>query len=363
MASLYQRKDSPFFWIKYRAADGTIKAESTRCRVGISTDIRRARIIELQKSAEELQRGDSSPDEHGWSWVRDWLKIRYHTKAHTLERYLTCWSTLSIFLEQQKISTPAELRRDHCYSFVTWRQKPDKASGKYAACYNTALQDLKTLRIILHEAVERRLITGNPCVKLGLRKEEQTQKPELTDEDCAKIRAEIQKIVDPDRKEMLSNSFEIARHQGCRISETLLNPMTDVDLVAGTIHFNIKGARDHITALHPALRPLFAKLQADKRTTTWTDGNCRQWPAVTWFRFLRKIGLKEKGICFHSNRVTVATEMARNNVPENKAMAYIGHSSTTVHRIYQRLRPRDVSGCADVIAAGKHPSSSRPDGL
>jgi site-specific recombinase XerD len=255
-----------------------------------------------------------------------------------------------MFLEEQQIESPAHLRRSHCFDYVTWRQKPDKASGKYRARLNTALLELKTLRIILQEAVERGLITGNPCVKLGIRRERVAQKPELTAEDCEAIRAGIQKVVDPVQKEFLFNSFEIARYQGCRLTETRLNPQTDVDLGERTITFRIKGGREHKTILHPNLVPLFERLQKEGRTSTWEGpSGYRQWGSITWHRFLKRNGLKARGITFHSTRVTVVTELARANVHEAKAQGYVGHASTTVHRIYQRLRPGDLSDCTKVV--------------
>ncbi|MGN6644107.1 MAG: tyrosine-type recombinase/integrase, partial [Verrucomicrobiota bacterium] len=250
------------------------------------------------------------------------------------------------------------------FDFIDWRRSPSR-KGRYQAKLSTALLDLKLLGIIMQEAVERDLITGNPCLRLGIQREKPPEKPELTAEDCELIRKSIPDVTDPIVREMLANSFEIARYQGCRLSETRLNPQTDVTLPVGdafgTIQFRAKGNRVHVTTLHTNLVPLFRRLKEEGKTTTWKlpESAGRQWASNKWWKFLDRIGLKEKGITFHGLRVTVATEMVRNNVPENKAMKYLGHASTTVNRIYQRLRPRDLGDCVDGIGGGRtYPASS-----
>jgi integrase len=74
-------------------------------------------------------------------------------------------------------------------------------------------------------------------------------------------------------------------------------------------------------------------------------------PAKEWFNFLTRAGIKDlhPGACFHSLRVTAATTFARKGIPEKKAMDYIGHASTTIHRSYVRLKPEDLSVCADAL--------------
>ena len=115
----------------------------------------------------------------------------------------------------------------------------------------------------------------------------------------------------------------------------------------------IKGAREHVTLLHQALVPLFTQLQVDRRATTWErpEGAGRQWAGARWFRFLRDCGLKSTSAnaCFHSLRVTAISEMIRAKVPENLVRKFVGHASITVNRGYQRIKPDDLSACANAI--------------
>jgi integrase len=270
-----------------------------------------------------------------------------------MERYVDCWRTLQMFIAEKKINSPAVFTRQHCFDFVDWRTAPNLARGKYCAGRNTALLDLKIMRLIMNEAVVRGFAIGNPCVKLQIGRAKNLIKPELTDDHIAIIRSEIAKIKNGDDREFFSNSFEIARYQGCRLRETLLNPLTQVDPKARRITFKAKGDREHVTRLHAALVPLFEQLRRDGRTETWKlpAGARRQWPRIKWYRFLQSIGLHQTtpGVCFHSLRVTAATRLARSQVLENLAQQFIGHASTTVHRLYQRLKPDDLADCESAI--------------
>jgi site-specific recombinase XerD len=353
MASIYKRRKSPYFWLKFKDERGEIKQISTKFRIDCALDVRRARKMAAERTAQELTiaRPHNGSD---WNWVRDFFKVRYQSRPATFERYNCCWDTVELFLGEKKILSPAHLQRSHCFDYMTWRQKPNKSKGKYRAGHNTALTDLKILRIVMREAVERALCPANPCVQLGIKKAQRKLKPELTDEHCELIRATIAKVKDPDAREFFHNSFEIARYQGCRLSETRVNPQTDVDLKRNTISFKAKGGKDFVTALHPKLVPLFTRLRSEGKTSTWDmpDEASRQLPAIRWSKFIRRHGLKKligDGMCFHSTRVTVVTRLARADVSISKAKWYVGHASTTIHDTYQRLRPDDLRGCTEAV--------------
>lgn len=56
-------------------------------------------------------------------------------------------------------------------------------------------------------------------------------------------------------------------------------------------------------------------------------------------------------LCFHCTRVTVITKMARAGVPMAVAMAYVLHSSSLVHKIYQRLGIADLGSAVAAISS------------
>jgi integrase len=351
MASLYEQRKSPYWWIKFRDKHGAIRRKSTQLRVGVGGDTRKARELCAERSLAEAKISAASTSERWQSWVPQFLANRYARQPNSKLRYSLAWKNVNLFLEERDIPTPRHLERTHCTDFINWRQTPQKKKGIYRAGHNTALLEVKVLSLVMKEAVLRRYATHNPCLQLGIERQKVHEKPEFTDEDIELIRASIPN--EPARfREFYSNSLAIARYQGCRLIETHLNPMESVALRAdgsgGTITFLAKGGRQHVAPLHRELVPLFQKLIADRRVETYAMPKS---PAKMWWNLLTRIGLKKTkpGACFHSLRVTVATRLARSRITETKAMKFIGHASTTVHRSYQRLRPDDLGDCMDAL--------------
>jgi integrase len=147
----------------------------------------------------------------------------------------------------------------------------------------------------------------------------------------------------------MTTCFKIALHHGCRLSETSV-PMSSIDFVRGTIRFVAKGkngrAKIYTNRIHPAI---IGHLRALKDAGASVTCTLPQMASKEWHTLLK--GCEEtKHICFHSTRVTVITRLARAGVPVQQAMAYVGHASETIHRIYQRLRAEDLSSCATALA-------------
>jgi site-specific recombinase XerD len=353
MASLYQKPNSKFWWINYRdPVDLKVKAKSTGFKIGVGADTRRAETLAAEFSLRERSIHHNTPTERWELWVMDWLDLRYKSSPNTLTRAKAAWRTFKMFLKDKEIQLPRQVTREHCFDYMAWRQKPDVRRGKYKAIHNTALIEVKFFSLIMAEAVMRKYAPFNPVHDLKIKRQPPAHiKPELTPEAVAIIREKIK--TEPDNKrEFFNNSFEIAFHHGVRITPTHLNPMTDVYVNAEgqwCITFTQKGNVTSTKILHPNLIPLFTKLRADGKTETYPRPKS---PSKEWFNFLTRHGLKKllPHVCFHSTRVTVATTLARSNVPQRIAMEYVDHASTTVHRSYVRLRPQDFSKpCHDAI--------------
>jgi len=349
MASLYNR--GRFIWIQYRDRHGKIVRESTKFSNEDPAQVRRARQLQAEKNLEETNRPTRCGD---WLWVPDFIGIRYASRTVTRDRYLEAWTTLQLFFEEEEIFSPQHLQRKHCFDYVTWRQKPDKSKGKYKAGHNTALFELKVLSIVMQEALERGLCSGNPCTKLQIGKAPRRKAPELTDAQYELIISKIPSVENPIVRDMLAVSIQIGRFQGCRIKETRLNLARDVDMKAHTITFTKKGGERFTTAMHPKLWPFFERLITEGKTWTWNPpaGSSRQWASTNWWRFLDRHGLKKEigeTVCFRSARVSVITTLIRKNVPAEKIKDYVGHASTTMQEIYKRLKVSDLSDCTDAL--------------
>lgn len=344
MASRYVREGSRFWWIKFRDSRGIIKREATKFRHGVPMDTRQCDALVAQKTMEEKSRGMVARDSHAFSrWVPQWFKVQYQN-AKTRTKYEGSWEIISRWMAGEGITAPAQVQREHASQFVDWRtrQKVMGLKGKKTVCRNSALLDVTILRLVMFEAQKRGYIAVNPISKLRLKKDQAREKPELSPEQIAAVREALVK-----RPEWMRVSFEIALHQGCRFSETCL-PLSRVNLADGTITFKIKGGRMHTTKLHPGLRPMFERMMAEGRKMTFAMPEANS--TRDWSRLFKR--LKMPGVSFHCTRVTCVTMLARAGVNEQQAMAYIGHSQTEIHRIYQRLKPRDLDLCVSAIDVG-----------
>jgi integrase len=375
MASLFKRPGSPYWWIKCRDCQpesptlGQVIRYSTGYKIGVGSDTRAAKQLQAEKTLAESRFSVCSPKEAWGVWVSDYLTV--YCKPATLVRYRTIWRNLSDFLAEKEIHLPRQLTRARCLEYIEWRSHPDPKNGRYRAVHNTARLELKILSLIMREAVRRDFAPFNPVTALGIKHHRPKEKPEFTDVDLDMIWQAILK--EPKESQtFFRNSFLIARYQGCRLKETHLNPMTDVDInedgTAGIIRFRIKGDREHTTALHPELIPLFQELKKARAKETYAEPSGSTRSSRKWFDFLKRHGIKKKipGACFHSLRVSAVTRLARSRtIPESTAMRFIGHASTTVHRTYQRLRIEDLSGCLKALSpsADKYPTPETPDAL
>lgn len=358
MASLYERtkgkkkkRISPFWWIKYRAANGCITRESTGFKIGVGLDTRNAERLCAQHTLRESTGAVGSDTENWDAWVPRYFNYRYSKSAPSLLRRTIAWKNVRMFLAERKVISPRQVTRDLCVGFMEWRAIPNKSKGKYRASHNTAHYEIKTLSLVMREAVLRNYATFNPCRDLEISRMETKEKPEFSSALLDRIDQAID--LEPERiQEFLRNSFDIARYHGARLSETYLNPLTHVELRTerdSRITFKAKGRKTHTVMLHPKLFHLFKALRAAGRTETYAMPKSH---AKEWHNFFNRTGIREEfpGACFHSLRVTVASTLTRKNVTERKIMAYMGHASTTVARAYVRWHPEDLQECSAALS-------------
>jgi hypothetical protein len=71
-----------------------------------------------------------------------------------------------------------------------------------------------------------------------------------------------------------------------------------------------------------------------------------------WWEFFKE-QMKRPDLCYHCTRVTFVTRHARAGTPLAVAMRLVNHSSTLVHRIYQRLGVDDVRQWQNQLAIPK----------
>jgi integrase len=344
MASLFQRDRSPYWWVKFRGCDGSIHRESTMMRLDSSLETRKAKEIAMLRGIEELKAPglEEAKSRHLSVWVPQWIEAS--KGGSTRERYRQVWVALNTFFVERKIIVAEQITRGHCLDYFAVRK--GGIAGLSPVATNTALMDLRILRAILYEALRREWILVNPASRLGIKPDKSKEKAEFTSEDIERVRKAL-----PDKKAPMRIAFEIALHQGCRLRETSM-PLDRIDLVRGTISFRIKGDREHVTLLHPELRPLIEEISE--------RGECLTYPwdpliSRDFSRLFKTLKMRKRGICFHSTRVTAITRLARSgSVSQQQAMRFIGHSTAAVHKIYQRLGAADLEGCLTALSSGSN---------
>ncbi|MFO1458725.1 MAG: hypothetical protein U1G08_04900 [Verrucomicrobiota bacterium] len=224
---------------------------------------------------------------------------------------------------------------------MDWRTTYKKRTGKTVS-RNTAIFELKTLAMIIGEAVRLGHADANPLVSLKLKRDRAAKKPELTDTDIIAIRGALTK-----EPEWMQTAFEIGLHTGCRLRETRI-PMSCVDFTENKITFPApKGGEDRAFSvpMPTALKPLLLNLAEQKRKFT-LDFPFQ--PSRRWHQFFTKV--KMPHLCFHCLRVTYVNRLRRAGVPREAAMRLVNHASDLVHQIYQREKIQDVEKWRDAVS-------------
>jgi hypothetical protein len=346
MASIFTRERSPYFWIKTRDVYGNWKNSSTGIRTDAPGGKRAATAKAHVESAAEPDLRAGRTGQALSDWVPRFLKDRYEARQpKAYQRYTDAWAALSIFLAEMRIATASQVTKRLAKQYPYWRIKPH--DGLNEVKWNTALFEIKLLGLVLEEAVERGQIIGNPCSRLGLKRERTKEKHAITPEHQALIESKLKELKAPD---WMRVTWAIAIRQGCRISETSV-PMDRIDLdgTPPTITFHTKGDRMHTAPLHPELIPLIKKLKKAGNALTCILPKC---PGRVWQNWLwRKLKLTQYS--FHCTRVTVVTRLAAANHSQSMVKDYVGHASTTVNDVYRKLKPKDLVSLSASLTGAK----------
>ena len=345
ICSAYDKKDSPFIWIQF-LRQGRAKKEYLKTTIRKDDPERERKIaIELNRVSRELlmDEPDREQKQSGWVWVGAWMNRKYRASPLTLKTYNRQWEAILPFFDEIGIDGPSAITREDCFAYIDWRTAQVKEKSKKNISINTALAEVKLLGMILDEGIKRGLLAVNHARKMGIAKDDPSQKPELTDDDLNIIRSALKT-----KPEWMRISFEIAMETGLRFSDTRL-PRSAVNLAAGTIHLEKpKGGRGKAFSIpiYRGVRPMVEEFMKSKKAFIWSpsDGT----PAsIHWMRFWSEVGIT--GACFHCSRVTFVTRGMRAGIPESVMMKMVNHGSKMISRIYQRWNVSDVLRFADLI--------------
>ncbi len=340
MAFLMKR--GRFWWITYRETpDGPLIRESTKLLVDDEVQTASAELIAAKWTLKE--KGDAAAKiRGGFDWVEEFLADHCQS-PRTLQAYRLHWKHLRHFFTVEGIHCSADVRFAHGAQYVKWRMRPKAHNGKSVG-RNTALQELKTLSLVMRHAALRGEIQVNPIQHLGIAREETEERQEFLPseiERCKKL-LESERRKDP-RNDWMYISFMISLHTGLRLTETRL-AMRHVDFERKRITIpRPKGGKTRAFTrplpdiLIPILKPLTGREYS--HDFPFQPSRCFQ-------NFFKRAGVPH--LVFHGLRVTYITRLAREGVPLAAAMALVNHSSKAVHRIYQRIGCEDVQKYANV---------------
>lgn len=342
MASIFTRKDSPHYWLRFKSLHGW-KSKATTWMTGNA--LHRAKALEHAASLTVNEKRPKVKDD----WILPFI-YAYPASPKTIVHYRNSWRWLELYLVHRGITaeqfTPAEAE-----SYVTWRTQPTRRASGRAVHRNQALRDIKIMKwihrngrllghTIMRDLDDYRLRYSPP----------RRIKPPFTAEQIARTRQALAHL--PPGQEWMRVAFEISLATGCRLSETQI-PMRCIDLDAGTITFPCPkgGTNKSFTIPIPAtIRPLLTGIKQARMRQT-----CTLPPyASREFRVLfNRIGLYLH--CFHSLRVTRASNLRRAGVPLGAAMRLLNHGSDLIHETYVRHEVEDLRPFVDL---GQPPSAA-----
>jgi integrase len=337
MAYLYKRKGSPYWWIG-RAGQA---AESTKLRHADPGQSRLAQRLLAQVKQEEKEAGGRDHVRFD-KWVGKFIEERYGNHQGNHKSYTNRWVAISAFFSERGIVFPNHLTAQHCWDYVFWRTAPDgkRRWGVRSACKNTALEEIKFLRMLMRHAVALGYAVSNPAETLRMRWEGTKEKPEILDIHMPIIWKALE--TEP---EWMGRAFQIGYYTGCRLAETQL-PMRCIDLARREIHFPVtKGDKPFTVPMPSALVPFFTELAS--RGEQWA---CRfpstNLASVEFCHLFKRLGMP---YCFHCLRVSFISRCIRAGLAEGATMRLVNHCSVEIHRLYQRYRASDLRAAVDAI--------------
>lgn len=343
MASSFIRKDSPFYWVRFRKPDGTWGQRSSGLRVDDPLSSRRLQCLLAEETGKETLERNEGGSALFRRWVPVFMKERY-TNLHTKSGFAMMWSAMALFLEERKVTHPAEVSYRLMMDYIRWRVAPSAESRRRPVSRNTAITEVGRMGVLMQEAVRNGWVMANPCVRMGLRHDPvKKEKRPITKEEERRIFNELKECKHGQWGGWMGEMFLVAMRQGCRKSEVEVL-LGEIDVKEMKIRFRIKGGRLHMAPLHKDLLPLVKRAVKEKRRVLVSVPPCA---SSRWRDLFDALGMPD--LCFHCTRVTVITRLCEAGFSETQTMAYVGHSSASVHRIYQKIRPGALSQLGDAL--------------
>lgn len=336
MASIRKHKRSPYWFLRRRDLDsGKWVEKSTGLRTDDAAQTRKAQRMADKATVDESRVGVRADSPAFAVWVPGYLVTHYDQQSpETKRRMTTAWQALRLFLNWRGIVYPRQVKYADAQEYLRWRNE-EAVHGRFVG-HNTALLELKFLSQLMTEAIRREFCEANPLTHLGVARAPQKAKPELSDEDIAKLRKGL--VNQPD---WMRIAVEIALYTGCRFNECAIE-MRNIDLEKKVMRMRDSKRKEtdpkkyFTVPIHPSLIPLFTSLKASGAERTCEISREKNWRINRLFKHC------DVNATFHSLRVTFVTRCHRGGLSESEAMRLVNHSSKLVHAVYSRLNAEDA---------------------
>ncbi len=331
MAYLIQKKRSPFWYLRTRNLEtGRWTEQCLKLRIDDPKDSAKA-LKEAAKSTTGEVVARPRRGENFSEWVPDFIASHY-VKALTRERSLYFWRTIHVFLHENGLRHPREVKYEHAAAYMAWR-KGDLGNN---ASHNTARNEVKFLAFLLNEAIRREFAERNPIALARIELALPKAKREIDDSEIVAARAEFAK-----EEAWMTTAFEILINLGCRFTEARI-ARSRINFENLTIQIT-DSKRDDLDPRKYFTAPISSQLAKFLKTVPFYDGFTL--PPITKQMnrcFNRALNRAVGGVTSHCCRVSFISRCHRAGLSEHEAMRLVNHSTRMVHRLYSKLNVEDA---------------------
>jgi integrase len=215
--------------------------------------------------------------------------------------------------------------------------------------------ELRSLRAAMNVAVSWKFIETNPFLKLKQARVPESQPSYLTKQD-------FQRLIDQVKEPWLKEIIVFAVLTGMRRGEILNLRWEDVDLPRKVIRihsradFKTKQGRQRVVPMSEGVYHLLSARYARTMSEYVFTLNARKvmedWVSRKFKTCVRKAGLENTKLHFHSLRHTFASWLVQDGVSLYEVQKLLGHSSIAVTQVYSHLQPEQLHDTVNRLKIG-----------
>jgi integrase len=251
-----------------------------------------------------------------------------------------------LFTDYFKDKTLASIRREDVESYRSKRVKTPVACGRMRAL-NTVKQEVTRLKSIFKMAIEKELITSNPCDGIKF----------------PKVNDQRMRTLEPHEEATFFNAFtgryytkylpivKLALLTGMRLTEVVELEWKEINFEASLIALpakRAKGKKFHYIGLSDAALEILKTLRENKKPSTRVFHGVNKYVASRAVaRRCDQIGLPD--VTMHTLRHTAITRMAEADVNLVTISKQVGHADVKVTQGYVHPKPATLRAAAEKI--------------